>query len=345
MDPRLLFSNFFQEWLLEYKSLIVSPGTVTRNFNDYKKFIQGTEIDKMQIDEIKRIDLLRFFNSIINEHHLTRKSLGNVKSIFTQIFQYALDCEIINKDPMYNLKINNVNILPPVPKSAKTEVFNSQELEQLLEYIYEHYKESRPLQSLAILLNFQLGLRVGELAVLKFEDVTQDNQIFIHRMERTYKQLSIQDGEMKKSPIVYEIVDSAKCHSNRFVDLSDEALALLDKIKELHEELKIKSVFLFPDPAEPGKPMHSQRINDALRFHCRNLEIKSKSSHKIRKTVISNLFRNGFDLEEVAQVAGHKDANTTLKHYLFSMQLSSDRRDRMGKALESNHFKQKKSEE
>ena len=57
----------------------------------------------------------------------------------------------------------------------------------------------------------------------------------------------------------------------------------------------------------------------------------------MRKTVLSNLFANGFDIEEVMKIAGHRNKVTTFKYYLFSVNRKKDRRKRMNAALSSNH--------
>lgn len=50
-----------------------------------------------------------------------------------------------------------------------------------------------------------------------------------------------------------------------------------------------------------------------------------------------NLFANGFDFEEVMQLAGHRNKSTILKYYLFSAKLKDDRQSRLTQALASKH--------
>lgn len=163
----LVFSAYFVNWLLNHKATQVKAPTIQRNYDDYKKFIKGTLLDSMKITDIKRRHIKSLLNDIINEHHLTRKSLNNIKSLFNGVFAYAIDQEDIFINPMLNLVIENTNIKAEVEKDSETEVFDEEEIDLFLEYLYGHYLEHKPLITLAILLNFQLGLRVGELCVLK----------------------------------------------------------------------------------------------------------------------------------------------------------------------------------
>lgn len=336
-DDRLVFSNYFANWLVNYKAKLVQPATIQRNYDDYRKYIQGTVLDKTKITAIKRSDIKELLNSIINKHHLTRKSLNNIKSIFNGLYAYAIDNEDVTINPMLNLKIENTNIMPEKVKEAETEVFNEQELDLLIEYLYNNYTENRPVVTLAILLNFQLGLRVAELCTIKKSDIDFKRQkIRIDRIERSYRPISLVNGKIVEEKTIHEVMDGrTKKDSNRILDLSDEAMAIINQAINLQKELSIKSEYLFAD--ENGNNIIRQRINDCLRFYCKKLAMECKSSHKIRKTVLSNLFANGFDFDEVMEIAGHRQKTTTLKYYLFSMKLKDDRKERLNKALASKH--------
>ena len=336
-EDRLVFSNYFANWLVNYKSKLVQPPTIQRNYDDYKKYIQGTAIDKLKITSIKRIDIKSCLNDAINKYHLTRKALNNIKSIFNGLFAYAIDAEDITVNPMLNIKIENTNIKAETIKLAETEVFNEQELDILTEYLYKYYKDYRPIITLALLLNFQLGLRVGELCTIKKTDIDlEHHKIHIGRTERSYRPLSLIEGKIIEDKTIHVVTDGqTKNDSNRIIDLSDEAVLIIQEALKIQKELSIKSDYLFADAK--GKHIIRQRINDCLRFYCKKISLDVKSSHKIRKTVLSNLFAKGFNLEEIMQLAGHRNKSTTLKYYLFSVTLKDDRQSRLSQALASKH--------
>ena len=336
-DTHYVFSNYFSTWLIEHKATEVQPPTLQRLYDDYRKYIKDKPIDKLKITQIKRADIKKCLNDAINQYHLTRKALNNVKSIFNGIFAYAIDNEDILVNPMNDLKITNTNIQPETEKLPETEVFNEEELDCFLEYIYSHYMDNRPVVSLAILLNFQLGARVGELCTLKKSDIDVLNRkIRINRIERSYRPITMVKGQLVEEKTIHVVVEGrTKKDSNRYLDLSDEALLIINRALELQKELGINSEYIFAD--ETGKNIIRQRINDCLRDYCKRISLDPKSSHKVRKTVLSTLFANGFDLDEVKQIAGHRSKSTTLKYYLFSMKQKEDRQERLSKALSSKH--------
>ncbi len=336
-DDRLIFANYFAEWLTKEKAKNRQPSTIQRNFDDYAKFIKGKQIDKMNITTIRAYDIKDVLHSAINEHHLTRKTLGNVKSLFSGMFAFALEKNDINENPMDKVgKIENSNIRPEPTKKPRTQVFDKKDLPILTNYIAEHYMEHNPLVSLAILLNFQLGLRAGELCTIKKKDIDfEEKTINVDRTEISYRPVYLENGELVKGETVHEVTDDrTKADSNRIIALTDFAIEIIKIVLQLHESMSLKTDFLFVDENE--NHIIRQRINDCLKYYCDKVSINAKSSHKIRKTFISNLFRNGFDIEEVMQIAGHRVKSTTIEHYLFSMELEEDKHKKLNKAVGMN---------
>lgn len=332
-DERLLFKNYFPYWLMEYKATYVKGGTLQRNYNDYKRFIKDSPLDSKRITDITSLDIKKFLNKTINEYHLTRRSFNNLNSIFNGLFQYALEAGDIQKNPTLNLHIENTNIRSETAKTGKTEVFSDIELELLTNYIFEHYLEFQPIVSLALLLNMQLGLRVGELCTLKKSDVLfEEKVICINRTERSYKPLELVDGKIVEHTTVHIISEGeTKKNSNRVIPLSDEALSIIAEVLRLQREKNINSEFLFPH--ENGNHVLRERYNEILEHYCKKVSITVKSIHKTRKTVLSKLFASGMGLDEVMVISGHRDKATLVKHYLFATDDKEKQRDKVSKAL------------
>ena len=186
-------------------------------------------------------------------------------------------------------------------------------------------------------MNLQLGLRVGKLCTLKKTDIDMERRtIRIERTERSYRPITLENGKIVEEKTIHDVTEGkTKKDSNRILDLSDVAVAIIHRATELQKELSIKSEYLFAD--EKGRHIKRQRVNDCLTYYCKKISVDAKSSHKIRKTVLSNLFANGFDFEEVMQIAGHRNKSTTFKYYLFSVRLKDNRRSRLNQALSSKH--------
>lgn len=64
---------------------------------------------------------------------------------------------------------------------------------------------------------------------------------------------------------------------------------------------------------------------------CKELEIQPRSPHKIRKTYISTLLNQGFDLDFVREQVGHQNLQTTLNCYTFSTTRKEENREKLNK--------------
>ena len=336
-EKQYIFKNYFANWLVNYKATLVKPATIERIYNDYMRCIHGTEIDKKKITDIKRADIKKCINGAINKYELAITAVKNLKSIFNGVFSYAIDEELISTNPMTDLKIENTNIRPTPEKSADTEILTEDELDLFIGFIYDHYTEYRPMTSLGVLLDLQIATRVGEICTIEKADIDLElRKIHIERTESSYGPVKLENGKLVKEPTIHTVTNGrAKKDSNRCLDLTDEAILIIKEILRLQKDLGIDSKYLLAD--ENGNHLIRQRFNDCLNFYCKKVALEPKSSHKIRKTVLSRLFDKGFDLDEVREIAGHRSKSTTLKYYLFSVKSKENRQSRMSEALASNH--------
>ena len=70
-----------------------------------------------------------------------------------------------------------------VKKTGKTETYNTEELEELNQYLDKMYAETEDTVFLAVKINFLPGLRVGELVALKWEDCKDLSHLHVVREE------------------------------------------------------------------------------------------------------------------------------------------------------------------
>ena len=80
-------------------------------------------------------------------------------------------------------------------------------------------------------------------------------------------------------------------------------------------------------------PFPERIINEYLERYCKRLKIPYRSSHKLRKTALSNLVNAGVSLNTVKNFAGHVDETTTLKYYTFDCEIETVRNEQIEKAL------------
>ncbi len=135
--------------------------------------------------KVKKIDELMLeteCNRIVMDFNLSRKEWTNIKTILNGMFEYALRKKYLIDNPIKKIKIL-VKFKQVDRKTGKTETYNSDELKELNRYLDQMYVETNDTVFLAVKINFLLGLRVGELVTLKWEDYCDINHLHIVREE------------------------------------------------------------------------------------------------------------------------------------------------------------------
>jgi len=299
-----------EEWLKSYTNK-VKPTAFSRIMSDHKRFILNSSFSQKTISKIKDTDIEDFIEKTIIEKQLRKRALENLKTLLRHIFKYARKHGYISINPMETVEISTVHLYTPPKPVKEAVVFTNKERDLLRDYIKRdsaNFKTSAPY---AVLLSFQLGLRVGELIALKWSDI-HNGKIHIQRQEIVYDKYD--ENLNKVASSVHEIVEYTKTQAGeRKLFLTPEAKRILDSIKFWNKSHKIQSEFIFAD--KYGKNFNRQRINTCLYNYCVAVDIIKKSSHKIRRSVVSNMLDNIVNQVSVKDFAGHEELETTLNSY------------------------------
>ncbi len=293
--------------------------TVKRDDEHWRKYYASNKLVTIPVKKITTKILNDFLNDAITTFKLSRKEMNNMKTILNAIFKLAMDFEILSVNPLLNARAE-VKFRSVQKKKDGTKLYLENEMEILEEYLYQQ----KTMEAYAILMDFQIGTRVGELVVLTKEDML-DNEVYIHKME-------IVDEEKvsgKYNRIGYKIVEYVKhdiSSGYRTIPLTDKALKILEEVKKLSENHK----YLFTQ--SNGERLTSRSFNYWLWKYCRDAGISFKSSHCIRRTFASRLFAAGMPLAEISVYMGHEDIETT-KGYIYNYHEVEQNRSYMNRAL------------
>lgn len=254
----LTFFGLYKEWLDYKKSIANSLNTIKRHEQHYRKYFESSVLHVTKIKKIDDLMLETECNRIVREFVLTQKEWSNIKTILIGVYELAIRKKYISVNPMEKVKIL-VKFKQVVRKTGKTETYNSDELKELNKYLDAMYVETNDTAYLAVKLNFMLGLRVGELVSVKWEDLTDLNHIHIVR-EEVRNQVSNQ----------YEIVDHTKTNRDRFVVLIPKVINILQKLERTSE-------YIF---ARDRERITSRQIAYILEKYAERKGLETKSTHK-----------------------------------------------------------------
>lgn len=309
------FSEVFHDWT---KYMVTNKThamkTVNEYTNEYKRFLQPRDFVTLPMSQITEQDLVHLLTDIIYKGEtITHKRFSSVKTIIRGVFNHAkteMDITCISvKNIMDDLKFptsvfkENTN-----SQNANKQVFKISEIRA----IKSHLRDTTNLEELGVLLTIETGLRIGELATLKREDVDK-NVLHIVRSEHK----ADFDGNFRY------YIDAPKKNKCRDVILSTEAQQIIERILSLHE-----SEWLFPSPIKGYEWNRSYNFDKTIRRICRELDIKERSMHKIRKTYSSFLLGQENVSDKLVQLQlGHSDIKTTHNSYYYDIYDDTDKND------------------
>ncbi|MBC5688071.1 site-specific integrase [Mediterraneibacter sp. NSJ-55] len=326
MSLEMLFYEFMQ-----YKAKEVSSGTIRRMMADWKRFYKKyPDFISMPFVRIRKIDIDYFLADVTNTEKLNKKAFYNMCGLLKQTLEYAEDAEYITKNP-YRTKVNKKNLLNSKKKSNKTEVYQNDERELFYNEM-ERRIQNNPSNTapLAVILDFELGARKGEILAISISDIV-GNRIHIHRQVIEEFDTSNLDNVQSKGFVVVEYTKSED--GDRWIPLTQRAKEIIERVKKINKKYHLKyKDFLF---VRDGKILSPDAIDCQVRLGCKHIGMPVKTMHKIRKTYASTLLHNGVNISIVKDMLGHADESTTLKHYIFNVENDETTENCVLNALES----------
>lgn len=330
---KLTLRTLYPEWF-KYKWQDTNNSNYMKHIDgEWKRFYLKDEIIDKPIIEFTTLQLKDWARNKIITEKLTKKQYYNMAIIIRQSLDYLVERGELSANHFAEFKINPSLFTPVIPKEPEYEVFNETEEKSIKEKALAEF-ETHPDRTapLAVVLNFYLGLRVGELMALKWKDL-KEPYLYIRRMEQRQYTKDADDKWELHIQVVEHTKSEAGC---RKLYVVSSALELFHKIKESNERNSYSCEpedFIF---MTEGKRMAVHSVDWYYQKYCRDLGIVKKGNHKVRKTALTKVADNpNINLKDAMEFSGHKDVKTFIKHYCFSRYSDEQKRLELEKALNS----------
>ncbi len=319
----ITLAELFPKWL-QYKSLHTNAETyILRIERTWKAFYEGTTIVNIPINQLDKLTLDVWAHSLIKEHSMNSKKYYRTTVIMRQALIYAADLGLIRESPFDSVKIDGKRLFQrEKKKDSSTQVFSREEVRRLEEVAWEDFKtetvEIHRMAPLAVLFQFQTGVRVGELCALRYEDVDWlSGKIHVRRMIRF---------ETK------EVVDFTKgAYGDREVILTGKAEDIIRAAREKQKALGAEEDgYIF---TIDGQPLSYEVIRQHYDKYCDRIGTVRKSSHKSRKTYVSSLLDAGVNVNTIRENVGHCDERTTFNCYCYDRSTEIEKKEQFENAL------------
>lgn len=317
-NKHITLQSLYPEWL-NYKSLHTEASSYVRRINnDWNKYYIDMPIIKIPLVQLDKITLDTWAHELIRSYSLTKTQYYNITVIIRQSLDLAVDKGIIEKNPFSDVKINSKLFRITKKKADATQVFLVEEQTQIENEAINDFMESNYSACLGIALCFQLGARLGEMVALKWSDINEEKNNYLH-IQRMERKIHTQQADGTWKCTGYEVVEHTKSSAgDRNIYISLKARKLFEKIRLWNKQNGFKNeeyIFL----GKNGKRIHCKALDTRIRKYCRHLGISEKSMHKIRKTYISTLIdSNLVNINTIREMVGHEDERTTFRNYCYN---------------------------
>lgn len=252
------------------------------------------DIDNLQVDDLEQyVEYLNYYENAETTHSNKERGKSRKIASLRTFYNYFYKKQKIKNNPALLIDMPKIHerviTRLEVDEVAKLldEVETGDKLSKNQQYWHEHTKE-RDLAMLTLLLG--TGIRVSECVGLNISDLDFEvNGMKIHRKGGNEVILYFGD-EVKEALLVY--LEKRR----KILPVSNHEDALFLSMQ--NKRISVRSV-----------------QNMVKKYSAVVTKLKNISPHKLRSTYGTNLYRETGDIYLVADVLGHKDVNTTKKHY------------------------------
>ncbi|MBO1306116.1 site-specific integrase [Enterococcus sp. 669A] len=287
----MAFKDWSEHWVEEKKSTL-KPATYASYQHKLGEYL-WEHLGKLSLYQIDDREIA----IAIEAWRLRGLSWSSMRVVFRllkQILDQAVTEEILDKNPCIGM---------PLPKADKKQVQALTLKEQKrLQKVVDAQEDARA-QSVALAMG--TGMRIGEIAALKWEEVDFDNGL-IH-VNNTYQRVLIGGNKTELT------LGTAKTQAaQRIIPMSKSIKALLLNLKQNQTN---DEEFVFTTNGRPCEPR-------LLTYHFHQIREKAGLStihfHQLRHTFATRCLETNADIMAVSQLLGHSSTKMTLDTYAHS---------------------------
>lgn len=265
-DAHKEFTNFLQ-------SKKRSNATIVAYGKDIEQLVEFlSSLSKLQTNEAAKADIEAFLAKLAKEGY-TPKSISRKLNSTRTFYRFLKINDHIDEDP-------SLLVAHPEYQLAAPRILTPTEYRALRDAARN---DVRMFAIIELLL--QTGMRIGELAELRMEDVRPEG-LYIRPFEK---------------------------HDERMVPLNHPAREALERYLKTRPEVKETKVFV----TKSGRPFLIRNIRTAVERYFQLAEIKHAKVNDLRHTFIAHHLKHGISLILLSKIVGHKRLSTTERYLEF----------------------------
>lgn len=237
------------------------------------------ELEKHQINDVSKDDIQAFLGKL-SEKGYTPKSLSRKLNSTRTFYRFLKVNEYITDDP--SLLVSHPQYELAAPRILKPTEYRA---------LRDAARNDARMYAIIELL-LQTGIRIGELADLRTEDVRDDS-------------LKIRPHEK---------------HEERVVPLNKSAKEALQRYLTIRPKIEDNHVFV----TKSGKPFLVRNIRTAIERYFRIAGIENAKVNDLRHTFVAHHLKHGVSLVLLSKILGHKRLSTTERYLDYVQERAKD---------------------
>lgn len=296
-------------WLDTVKKPTLKSQSYTRLRSTIQNQIKQSDIGYIRYKSITTDDIQELINQL-NEENYSHSTIKKTYDALNAFYRYASVKEKID-NPMLLVVMPTTNNVKAEAKSIV--FFEKEDIEKFISVCKAKYKTGsyKYKYGYALAANIYLGMRMGELLALQWQDINfNNNTIYISKtlIEEANPEYDKSNESLMQlnniSKVRFVIQESTKKSKNRYIPINSKAKDLL---------LKYKSIAQFTDPTDfvistsNRKTNTIKNMSDTIKAMEVEAEtsVQSSSTHLLRHTCASLYFRAGVPTETICQILGN----------------------------------------
>lgn len=237
------------------------------------------ELEKNQISDVSKDDIQAFLGKLAEKGY-TPKSLSRKLNSTRTFYRFLKVNEYITDDP--SLLVSHPQYELAAPRILKPTEYRA---------LRDAARNDARMYAIIELL-LQTGIRIGELADLRTEDVREDS-------------LKIRPHEK---------------HEERVVPLNKSAKEALLRYLQIRPKIEDNHVFV----TKSGKPFLVRNIRTAIERYFRIAGIENAKVNDLRHTFVAHHLKHGVSLVLLSKILGHKRLSTTERYLDYVQERAKD---------------------
>ena len=269
-------SDAHQQFIGHLKGKSRATATILAYGKDIQQLVDYLQdLGKTDPQQVTTEDLQLFMDKLAKENY-TAKSISRKTNSTKTFFKFLKSIEAIKDDPAATLEHPKFENKPPRILSK-------------LEYRALRDGARADIRMIAVIeLLLQTGIRIGELAQIRVEDVNFNDPTTIH-------------------------VPPFEGTNERIIPLNKPATEAVKKYLEIRTKTPSHTLFV----TKTGKSLLIRNIRTAIDRYFRIAGIKEAKVNDLRHTWVAHQLQSGVPMTMVSKLAGHKRLSTTERYLQF----------------------------